>query len=68
MYLQIPHRTLLIHITKYKLMYQNFEVVCGKLNVLAENMGKNGSNVLSHYKHTVLANLVTLKKQKIQLL
>jgi hypothetical protein len=40
-------------------MYENFEVMCGKLNVVAENMGKNGSNVLSFYKYTVLANLVT---------
>jgi len=43
-------------------MYQNFEVMCGKLNVLVGNMGKNGSNVLSYYKYTVLTNLVTLKK------
>ena len=49
-------------------MYQHFEVMCGKLNVLVENMGRNGSNVLSYCKYTVLANLVTLKKQKIQLL
>jgi len=49
-------------------MYQNFEVMYEVMNVLVENMGKNGSNALSYYKHTVLANLVTLKKQKIQLL
>jgi hypothetical protein len=48
-------------------MYQNFEVMCGKLNVLVEITGSNGSNVLNYYKYTVLANLITLRKQKIQL-
>jgi len=59
---------LIILTSTNNLMYQNFEVMCGKLNVLVENMGINGPNVLSYYKYTFLANLATLKKQKIQLL
>lgn len=43
-------------------MYLNFEVICGKLNVLVEKVGKNGSNVLDYHTYTVLANLATLKK------
>jgi hypothetical protein len=62
-YLQIPHRTY------YQVqMYQNFGVMCGKLNILVEIMGRYGSHTLSCYKHTVLANLATLTKQIIQLL